>query len=105
MVNGMMVNGLGEVAVQSDVASNTTSSLLGLDNQNGVNTSSRRPQVANTFPTVQIGGNSFSSTQQLVLGATSHYPLSNSLMIGDYVTPGSVILPTAALTNMETFQP
>jgi len=77
----------------------------GLDNQNGVNTSSRRPQVANTFPTVQIGGNSFSSTQQLVLGATSHYPLSNSLMIGDYVTPGSVILPTAALTNMETFQP
>jgi hypothetical protein len=45
-------------------------------------------------------------TQQLVLGATSHYPLSNSLMIGDYVTPGSVILPAAAhLANMETFQP
>jgi len=33
MVNGMMVNGLGEVAVQSDVASNTTSSLLGLGKQ------------------------------------------------------------------------
>jgi len=45
-------------------------------------------------------------TQQLVLGATSHFPLSNSLMIGDYVTPGSVILqPTGALANMDTFQP
>ena len=47
----------------------------------------------------------YTQTQQLVLGATSHYPLSNSLMIGDYVTPGSVILPAAALANMETFQP
>lgn len=118
MVNGMTVNGLGEVAVMND-GSNTTSSLLGLDNQNGAAanaagagataaaaaTGARRPQVANAYPTVQIGGNSFSSTQQLVLGATSHYPLSNNLMIGDYVTPGSVILPTAALANMETFQP
>jgi len=106
MVNGMTVNGLGEVAALSD-PTNATSSLLGLENQSGLSSSPRvqRPQTANTFPTAQIGGTSYTSTQQLVLGATSQYPLSNSLMIGDYVTPGSVILPTAALTNMETFQP
>lgn len=27
---------------------------------------------------------------QLVLGNTTHYPVNNSLMIGDYVTPTNV---------------
>ncbi|XP_046461394.1 histone-arginine methyltransferase CARMER-like isoform X2 [Daphnia pulex] len=116
MVNGMTVNGLGEVSAMSDVTgvNNSNSSLLGLGKQlthylileNQVGARGGRPQVANTYPTSQIGGNSYTTTQQLVLGATSHYPLSNSLMIGDYVTPGSVILPSAAhLANMDTFQP
>jgi hypothetical protein len=34
----------------------------------------------------------FQQTHQLVLGNTSHYPVNNSLMIGDYVTPGSAML-------------
>ena len=34
----------------------------------------------------------FQQTHQLVLGNTSHYPVNNSLMIGDYVTPASTVL-------------
>lgn len=61
---------------------------------NNCKTSSR---VQANIPTSSIGGGispSLFTQQQIALGNTSHFPVSNSLMIGDYVTPGNLIMPT-----------
>ncbi|XP_069693305.1 histone-arginine methyltransferase CARMER isoform X1 [Periplaneta americana] len=114
MVNGISVNGLGEVAMD---ASQTASNLIGLGKQlshdlilgnqpnihPGSITSTGRqrvgPGTATSTQAAQLIGGGISptlfttpQTHQLVLGNTSHYPVNNSLMIGDYVTPGSAML-------------
>ncbi|XP_063219806.1 histone-arginine methyltransferase CARMER isoform X4 [Bacillus rossius redtenbacheri] len=105
MVNGISVNGLGEVAMD---VTQSASSLVGLGNQPSIHpgsiTSTGRQRVgagAGTATSTQgaqlIGGGISPTlftapTHQLVLGNTSHYPVNNSLMIGDYVTPGSSVL-------------
>ncbi|KAG8185825.1 hypothetical protein JTE90_024802 [Oedothorax gibbosus] len=58
-------------------------------------TSSR---IQASVPTSSIGGgispSMFTQQQQhVVLGNTTHFPVSNSLMIGDYATPGNIVMP------------
>ncbi|KAJ9587860.1 hypothetical protein L9F63_018732, partial [Diploptera punctata] len=104
MVNGISVNGLGEVAMD---AAQTATNLIGLGNQPNIHpgsiTSTGRqrvgPGTATSTQAAQLIGGGISptlftspQTHQLVLGNTSHYPVNNSLMIGDYVTPGSAML-------------
>ncbi|XP_043497710.1 histone-arginine methyltransferase CARMER isoform X1 [Polistes fuscatus] len=112
MVNGMSVNGLGEVSMDTSAAVNA-SNLLAIGGQPNIHpgsiTSTGRGRVGGTATSTQaaqlIGGgitpNMFTSPatlgvtfqQSLVLGNTSHYPVNPSLMIGDYVTPGNGISP------------
>jgi histone-arginine methyltransferase CARM1 len=114
MVNGISVNGLGEVAMDT---SQTASNLIGLGKQlshelllgnqpnihPGSITSTGRQRVgtgtATSTQAAQLIGGGISptlftspQTHQLVVGNTSHYPVNNSLMIGDYVTPASTVL-------------
>ncbi|XP_066996970.2 histone-arginine methyltransferase CARMER isoform X2 [Anabrus simplex] len=104
MVNGISVNGMGEVAVD---AAQTASNLMGLGGQPNIHpgsiTSTGRQRIisgtATSTQAAQLIGGGISptlftspQTHQLVLGNTSHYPVNNSLMIGDYVTPGSNVL-------------
>ncbi|XP_049805040.1 probable histone-arginine methyltransferase CARMER isoform X2 [Schistocerca nitens] len=114
MVNGIAVNGLGEVATID--ASQTAPNLMGLGKQlshyliidgqpnihpGSISSTGRQRVCAGTATSTQaaqlIGGGISptlftSPTHQLVLQNTSHYPVNNSLMIGDYVTPGSTVL-------------
>ncbi|XP_017793432.1 PREDICTED: histone-arginine methyltransferase CARMER isoform X1 [Habropoda laboriosa] len=110
MVNGMSVNGLGEVSMDATAAVNP-SNLLAIGGQPNIHpgsiSSTGRGRVGGTATSTQaaqlIGGgitpNMFTSPatlgvtfqQSLVLGNTSHYPVNPSLMIGDYVTPGNGI--------------
>ncbi|XP_076343643.1 histone-arginine methyltransferase CARMER-like isoform X2 [Tachypleus tridentatus] len=69
---------------------------------NSSKTGSSRVQAS--VPTSSIGGgispSLFNQTQQqVVLGNTSHFPVNNSLMIGDYVTPGNIVMPGNNRTN------
>ncbi|GLH16419.1 Histone-arginine methyltransferase CARMER [Gryllus bimaculatus] len=114
MVNGISVNGLGEVALD---ATQSATNLMGLGKQLSHNlilgsqpnihpgsiTSTGRQRIgsgtATSTQAAQLIGGGISptlftspQTHQLVLGNTSHYPVNNSLMIGDYVTPGSTVL-------------
>ncbi|XP_067122561.1 histone-arginine methyltransferase CARMER isoform X2 [Centruroides vittatus] len=60
-------------------------------------------RIQASIPTSSIGGGISPSLftqqqqqqqqQQVVLGNTSHFPVNNSLMIGDYVTPGNIVMP------------
>lgn len=105
MVNGISVNGLGEVSMDSQ----TNSNLIGLVTQPNIHpgsiTSTGRqragpgPGTATSTGAAQLIGGGISptlftspQTHQLVLGNTAHFPVNSSLMIGDYVTPGSGML-------------
>ncbi|XP_014249411.1 histone-arginine methyltransferase CARMER isoform X2 [Cimex lectularius] len=107
MVNGISVNGLGEVSLDGTANQNGTN-LIGLVSQPNIHpgsiTSTGR-QRASTFcqgtqtPNVAgVGGIitptifSAPTASQLVIGQASHFPVNNSLMIGDYVTPGNNVL-------------
>ncbi|GFS61521.1 histone-arginine methyltransferase CARMER [Trichonephila inaurata madagascariensis] len=67
--------------------------------QNVGNPNSRTTsRIQASVPTSSIGGgispSLFTQQQQhVVLGNTSHFPVSNSLMIGDYATPGNIVMP------------
>ncbi|GIX85710.1 histone-arginine methyltransferase CARMER [Caerostris extrusa] len=55
-------------------------------------------RIQASVPTSSIGGgispSLFTQQQQhVVLGNTTHFPVSNSLMIGDYATPGNIVMP------------
>lgn len=105
MVNGISVNGLGEVSMDSQ----TNPNLIGLVTQPNIHpgsiTSTGRqragpgPGTATSTGAAQLIGGGISptlftspQTHQLVLGNTAHFPVNSSLMIGDYVTPGSGML-------------
>ncbi|XP_026279262.1 histone-arginine methyltransferase CARMER isoform X1 [Frankliniella occidentalis] len=111
MVNGMSVNGLGEVSMDTS----QTNNLIALGSQPNIHpgsisstgrqrigtaTSTQAAQligggITPTLFTAQCGNMNISGQPtQLVLGNTTHYPVNNSLMIGDYVTPGVNIMAT-----------
>ncbi|CAL1679153.1 unnamed protein product [Lasius platythorax] len=107
MVNGMSVNGLGEVSMDTSATVNPNN-LLAIGGQPNIHpgsiSSTGRGRVGTATSTQAaqlIGGgitpNMFTSpaTQSLVLGNSSHYPVNPSLMIGDYVTPGNGLSPQA----------
>lgn len=55
---------------------------------------------AQSVPTSSIGGGispALFNQQQVLLSNTSQFPVNSSLMIGDYVTPGNILMPTAGL--------
>ncbi|CAL1679152.1 unnamed protein product [Lasius platythorax] len=113
MVNGMSVNGLGEVSMDTSATVNPNN-LLAIGGQPNIHpgsiSSTGRGRVGTATSTQAaqlIGGgitpNMFTSPatlgvtfqQSLVLGNSSHYPVNPSLMIGDYVTPGNGLSPQA----------
>ncbi|XP_023248191.1 histone-arginine methyltransferase CARMER [Copidosoma floridanum] len=101
MVNGLSVNGLGEVSIDAETAVNTNNiNNLGQPNIHpGSITSTGRGRVAVSATSTQaaqlIGGgitpNMFTSptTQSLVFGSSTQYSINPNLMIGDYVAPGN----------------
>ncbi|KAG1680702.1 Histone-arginine methyltransferase CARMER [Nymphon striatum] len=54
-------------------------------------------------PASSLGGgispSLFTQQHAVVMGNTSNFPVNNSLMIGDYVTPGNIILPGQGNSN------
>lgn len=84
----------------SPITSHQTNPVLPMGNvQNVGNPNSRTTsRIQASVPTSSIGGgispSLFTQQQQhVVLGNTSHFPVSNSLMIGDYATPGNIVMP------------
>lgn len=106
MVNGISVNGLGEVSMEAPQNANIISLVSQPNIHPGSISSTGRqrgsmPGLAPGAATSTGGGISptlFTSpqTHQLVLGNTAHFPVNNSLMIGDYVTPNSGMLSVQA---------
>uniref|UniRef100_A0A0A9XU93 type I protein arginine methyltransferase n=1 Tax=Lygus hesperus TaxID=30085 RepID=A0A0A9XU93_LYGHE len=108
MVNGISVNGLGEVSL--DNTGNPAANILGLVSQPNIHPgsiSSTGRQRAGTF--CQNSQNSAvgavvpplfgpSSASQLVMGQASHFPVNNSLMIGDYVAPPNNVITVHAVS-------
>ncbi|CAG0894019.1 unnamed protein product [Darwinula stevensoni] len=116
LVNGISVNGLGEINMDAShlvgqLVDGTGGSLgghaavhpggilstgQGKSNSGSLGTPNRACPTASSASQL-IGGavspSSFSQASQVVMGTTSHYPVSNSLMIGDYVTSGALFLP------------
>uniref|UniRef100_A0A1B6CGN0 type I protein arginine methyltransferase n=2 Tax=Clastoptera arizonana TaxID=38151 RepID=A0A1B6CGN0_9HEMI len=105
MVNGISVNGLGEVSME---AAQNTNNLIGLVSQPNIHpgsissTGRQRtgpgPGNATSTGAAQLIGGGISptlftspQTHQLVIGNTAHFPVNNSLMIGDYVTPNGIL--------------
>ncbi|XP_054279771.1 histone-arginine methyltransferase CARMER isoform X2 [Macrosteles quadrilineatus] len=112
MVNGISVNGLGEVQME---ATQNHTNLVGLGavcvpvsqpniHPGSISSTGRQragpgPGTATSTGAAQLIGGGISptlftspQTHQLVLGNTAHFPVNNSLMIGDYVTPTSGML-------------
>uniref|UniRef100_T1JIP0 type I protein arginine methyltransferase n=1 Tax=Strigamia maritima TaxID=126957 RepID=T1JIP0_STRMM len=82
-------------AAQSRIAASMPTSSIG-----GGISPSIFTQVQSSRPTTHTATMSNSFMQQsVVMGNTSHYPVSNNFMIGDYVTPGNIILPTQGLQS------
>ncbi|GIX85712.1 hypothetical protein CEXT_105391 [Caerostris extrusa] len=83
------------------ITSHQTNTVLPLGNiqNSGNNPISRTTsRIQASVPTSSIGGgispSLFTQQQQhVVLGNTTHFPVSNSLMIGDYATPGNIVMP------------
>lgn len=98
---------------QSHLGVHQTSNLIPLGTlQNAGNNANQRTamgsRVQASVPTSSIGGGISPSLftqhqQQVVLGNTSHFPVSNSLMIGDYATPGNIVMP-GQIDIMNTFK-
>ncbi|GBM79418.1 Histone-arginine methyltransferase CARMER [Araneus ventricosus] len=86
---------LSHSPITSHQASNSVLSMGNLQNAGNSRTTSR---IQSSVPTSSIGGgispSLFTQQQQhVVLGNTTHFPVSNSLMIGDYATPGNIVMP------------
>ncbi|KAK8395600.1 hypothetical protein O3P69_005599 [Scylla paramamosain] len=101
MVNGITVNGLGEVALDQGTSlislGSTNLGSLNLPFQSAVSRTVSLPvsspgNFASTSQSIrQVGGSS-----GVGIGS-SNFPVNSALMIGDYVTPGSIILPTQGI--------
>jgi histone-arginine methyltransferase CARM1 len=109
VVNGIALNGdsvmdahpIQQHLTQSQMGSHQSNTIIPIGNlQNSGNSPNSRTtsRVQASVPTSSIGGgispSLFTQQQQhVVLGNTSHFPVSNSLMIGDYATPGNIVMP------------
>lgn len=109
VVNGINLNGdsvmdahpMQQHISQSQMSSHQSNTIIPIGNlQNSGNSPNSRTtsRVQASVPTSSIGGgispSLFTQQQQhVVLGNTSHFPVSNSLMIGDYATPGNIVMP------------
>ncbi|XP_077499531.1 arginine methyltransferase 4 isoform X3 [Amblyomma americanum] len=78
-------------------------SLGSLPSPGTVNSTKTVNSRAQAVPTSSIGGGIspalFNQQQVLLSSNTSQFPVNNSLMIGDYVTPGNILMPTGAYKN------
>ncbi|CAL1295550.1 unnamed protein product [Larinioides sclopetarius] len=86
---------LSHSPITSHQANNSVLPIGNLQNTGNSRTTSR---IQASVPTSSIGGgispSLFTQQQQhVVLGNTTHFPVSNSLMIGDYATPGNIVMP------------
>ncbi|XP_054723835.1 histone-arginine methyltransferase CARMER-like isoform X2 [Uloborus diversus] len=88
----------------SPIGSQQSSTIIPLGELGNLQNSGNSPNSRTTsriqasVPTSSIGGgispSLFTQQQQhVVLGNTTHFPVSNSLMIGDYATPGNIVMP------------
>ncbi|XP_077499533.1 arginine methyltransferase 4 isoform X5 [Amblyomma americanum] len=76
-------------------------SLGSLPSPGTVNSTKTVNSRAQAVPTSSIGGGISPAlfNQVLLSSNTSQFPVNNSLMIGDYVTPGNILMPTGAYKN------
>lgn len=80
-------------------------SLGSLPSPGTVNSTKTVNSRAQAVPTSSIGGGispALFNQQQVLLSSsssTSQFPVNNSLMIGDYVTPGNILMPTGTYKN------
>nr|XP_053655701.1 histone-arginine methyltransferase CARMER-like [Cherax quadricarinatus] len=108
MVNGITVNGLGEVALDQGTSLIT----LGQPNLPLANTnlgslplnlplqgSSQRSSSLPSSSATTFSRSTSHSSRQVSGGSVGggSFPVNSALMIGDYVTPGSIILPTQGI--------
>ncbi|XP_076052499.1 arginine methyltransferase 4 isoform X2 [Oratosquilla oratoria] len=123
MVNGITVNGLGEVAIEPENSLIHLGSGLQLASAAAVAAAVHPGNLASTGtsglalqnfnlpaqPAASTTHHSF-QTQSSNLGpgrgsgnVSNNFPVNNALMIGDYVTPGSIILPTQGIQLPSNF--
>ncbi|XP_049514405.1 histone-arginine methyltransferase CARMER isoform X4 [Dermacentor silvarum] len=78
-------------------------SLGSLPSPGTVNSTKTVNSRAQAVPTSSIGGGIspalFNQQQVLLSSSTSQFPVNSSLMIGDYVTPGNILMPTGTYKN------
>ncbi|XP_075527494.1 arginine methyltransferase 4 isoform X6 [Dermacentor variabilis] len=78
-------------------------SLGSLPSPGTVNSTKTVNSRAQAVPTSSIGGGIspalFNQQQVLLSNSTSQFPVNSSLMIGDYVTPGNILMPTGTYKN------
>lgn len=78
-------------------------SLGSLPSPGTVNSTKTVNSRAQAVPTSSIGGGIspalFNQQQVLLSSSTSQFPVNSSLMIGDYVTPGNILMPTSTYKN------
>lgn len=106
MVNGISVNGLGEVSLEVS-ANQNAANLIGLVSQPNIHPGSISStgrqrggfcQSSQTVPGMNAAGvitpTMFgpATASQLMIASSSHFPVNNSLMIGDYVAPANNVL-------------
>ncbi|KAG0430782.1 hypothetical protein HPB47_022378 [Ixodes persulcatus] len=111
MMNGVpLMNGSGvvemhQVAPQAQhqplgVHLSNVVSLGSLPSPGTLNSTKTVNSRAQSVPTSSIGGGispALFNQQQVLLSNASQFPVNSSLMIGDYVTPGNILMPTAGL--------
>ncbi|XP_029848841.2 histone-arginine methyltransferase CARMER isoform X1 [Ixodes scapularis] len=110
MMNGVpLMNGSGvvemhQVAPQAQhqplgVHLSNVVSLGSLPSPGTLNSTKTVNSRAQSVPTSSIGGGISPAlfNQQVLLSNASQFPVNSSLMIGDYVTPGNILMPTAGL--------
>ncbi|XP_064476351.1 histone-arginine methyltransferase CARMER-like isoform X3 [Ornithodoros turicata] len=107
MMNGLM-NGAGVMEMHTACPSAVPSQpshqqpLGSLPSPGTINSTKTVNSRAQAVPTSSIGGGispALFNQQQVLLNNTSHFPVNSSLMIGDYVTPGNILLPTTGLSS------
>ncbi|XP_049514408.1 histone-arginine methyltransferase CARMER isoform X7 [Dermacentor silvarum] len=76
-------------------------SLGSLPSPGTVNSTKTVNSRAQAVPTSSIGGGISPAlfNQVLLSSSTSQFPVNSSLMIGDYVTPGNILMPTGTYKN------
>ncbi|XP_077549991.1 arginine methyltransferase 4 isoform X1 [Haemaphysalis longicornis] len=109
MMNGAvtLMNGTGVVDMHAAAAQPVAQQPLGVHLSNvvslgslpspgTVNSTKTVNSRAQAVPTSSIGGGispALFNQQQVLLSSASQFPVNNSLMIGDYVTPGNILMP------------